>query len=1714
MSMESNSFVNKALANFAKDKTAKIVNTPGLIKQDSSDSSKKESGKEEAESTYLNPYEEYIKTWEQGDPIPLIPPGKTLQLCKVGFGNVSDVDHYQTSLEWRDRKAPSFKSIDEIDLKTLGPKLKESMPTLLSRVAAGRGLWVDDKNKLRCPPGTPAANQFTDITGSNCFIISPETAAGSARRAVRRVAGRSAQMAGNEGQRFDTGGLGGGLVQYAEDGSAIANPDDVQALLHALPEGSRVRADIEHAITGAMRGGPRQARSWKDRAKPGGLGLPYHLSERERIERGKKVALDAKILHYRLTGKNRPRGGPKNMPLLRNPVTGQIIGDLADRDNFISVMRALFPNVDINEIEQAFDQALPGGLGYFEHQRAKKTITAFWESMVENGLLHPEACKWVTQLNITDSIGGDPTTAFAVSVNPFAPSILSGGRGAGVAATAYAKKANAAAQGGIHVTMEMNPRAMLAYATGRNRSFNQFWDGSGRLFSAEGKANYLGAHEFGHLLDFTTKLNALGYDTRGLSRYPSARTLTAGPGGRPVRAPNKEVGAWMIDLTRMQNPMNNPSIDELKQAVWNLQNNQYTGGRVGHRKIDLQNDLDKFHLAFLDAFMNNINVTDDDHKVMAMVSGGKYAYSSPIEARAEFYAVMRKFGDTPNNYSGGRIPGRLPTASPMKPGDRSMIDSFIDSHLESAYRQHFGLSSKDTVPRAPGSPNHGQWLAFEAAERPRIRQQLDSISTNVYTVNPSNWNVTGYMRAPNNDVFQDSLHANMVRNAVVRNEQQTNRRKNSPIKTAVTGYMAAKPSRPREPDNGPMTGSLIDYFRGCKNYKEFLDRYNKLDITYFDYETTGFGADGNMPVQVGAVKMRGGKVVDRFNMFMNPGIPLGEWAQKNLKDHTQQPLTDAYLAQQPSIKEAHEKLLEFMGPNAVLGGQYTPFDLEVFNRVLAQEGLSYTPSGVMDSKALADELLPKWTPENPDGPHQVASDGTKKASSALGPLADYLKVNLGSGWHTADADALASAEISQRIIERAADNPSTPKHILDVDSIPKMVEQRRRDYTDAMQRYEKDMAAYETSISGKMKSFTTENGSQYTLLPDGRLHRKKDPARGTTVGDSVGEESTFDNTVFLSRETANDVQVAAERGKHLNKNGKLVGMKHDDSSLDTKKFMALRREKRGTFDEDYVAAGGKIQEYEIPESAVSVTPQIGLHPFEWNNDGRLHHKGSAINSVETEPTPTSISGKMSAISRQIDKTNDEHKKAVVQRGGSFGTDIGTKYADKINNELRGSATLPVQTLQTRRPAYEQNLARRIDHLKNLVAGNNPSPIHPTDRFPSTKTPDEGMLNELSGLDPEFLKYVANSSSEQLTRDAKIAALEFHAGVDPRVRIQVPASQIKSTIDNGVMRNSSTGNTIRKKYEAWIGLPPDMPEHLRPVSGHVVHKDWLESELKHAGDVLTRSGRTDPDRYNPELSSVSNGVRGRVNTLGNVEVVLRPEVSKRTSYGYGDSVNDHIRPVAMTSDNSELIQQAIIHSGHDGVKSDETWNISPLEMLYGKWKKDFSAHRTRPGRNQDGSPISARNHAPMESLTLGGVNPEDIEHIKIDYNAIPKSFSTFSEDPLSDDSISAMRISSPEKLEAVNKLRESGYRPKNLDRLELFKAAEAFKKYCSDKNIGVTITNQSGLDVFNPRTHNIRAPKSADAEQAIRLNMQNEIKERIQEELVNIKNEQAKRVVTQ
>ena len=49
-----------------------------------------------------------------------------------------------------------------------------------------------------------------------------------------------------------------------------------------------------------------------------------------------------------------------------------------------------------------------------------------------------------------------------------------------------------------------------------------------------------------------------------------------------------------------------------------------------------------------------------------------------------------------------------------------------------------------------------------------------------------------------------------------------------------------------------------------------------LDETYvvFDLETTGFSPDKNKIIEIGAVKVVGGVITDRFSTFVNPEVPI------------------------------------------------------------------------------------------------------------------------------------------------------------------------------------------------------------------------------------------------------------------------------------------------------------------------------------------------------------------------------------------------------------------------------------------------------------------------------------------------------------------------------------------------------------------------------------------------------------------------------------------------------------------------------------------------------------------------------------------------------------------------------------------------------------------------------------------------------------------------
>jgi len=275
-----------------------------------------------------------------------------------------------------------------------------------------------------------------------------------------------------------------------------------------------------------------------------------------------------------------------------------------------------------------------------------------------------------------------------------------------------------------------------------------------------------------------------------------------------------------------------------------------------------------------------------------------------------------------------------------------------------------------------------------------------------------------------------------------------------------------KPQYPRKPSYGPILGDANKIFKGVKDWEDFQKRYNDVEVTFLDYETTGLKFDefnfstGNGEVtQIGAVKVKDGKVTKRFETYVNPGIPRSDWEQwsrDNLKDYGGNLVTDEFLQNKPSVAEAHRRLAEFIGPNAIMGVQNAAFDKDVLEDALKKHGIDFSVAGWIDLKDMASMVLPRYSDEKPDGPFKFNKKlGKNVPSNSLADITKYLKVELGDKHHTADADAEATAESMRKLIEGAIKN----KWSTDV-----LDETNRKNYvTKQQERFDKDITAFETA---------------------------------------------------------------------------------------------------------------------------------------------------------------------------------------------------------------------------------------------------------------------------------------------------------------------------------------------------------------------------------------------------------------------------------------------------------------------------------------------------------------------------------------------------------------------------------------------------------------------------------------------------------------------------
>mgnify|MGYP004642934461 FL=1 len=165
-----------------------------------------------------------------------------------------------------------------------------------------------------------------------------------------------------------------------------------------------------------------------------------------------------------------------------------------------------------------------------------------------------------------------------------------------------------------------------------------------------------------------------------------------------------------------------------------------------------------------------------------------------------------------------------------------------------------------------------------------------------------------------------------------------------------------------------------------------------LDDTFvvFDLETTGLSAQKNHIIEIGAVKIKGGEIVDSFSTFVEPPVKIPQ----KITELTS--ITDSMVKGAPKEEKAVGDFLKFCG-ESVLVAHNASFDTGFIRVSLQRRGESFSYCFI-DTVSLARKMYPELK------------------SFKLNSLAKHLKVKL-DHHHRAVDDALATAYIFKKMLE-------------------------------------------------------------------------------------------------------------------------------------------------------------------------------------------------------------------------------------------------------------------------------------------------------------------------------------------------------------------------------------------------------------------------------------------------------------------------------------------------------------------------------------------------------------------------------------------------------------------------------------------------------------------------------------------------------------------------
>ncbi|WP_273949593.1 PolC-type DNA polymerase III [Leuconostoc mesenteroides] len=170
----------------------------------------------------------------------------------------------------------------------------------------------------------------------------------------------------------------------------------------------------------------------------------------------------------------------------------------------------------------------------------------------------------------------------------------------------------------------------------------------------------------------------------------------------------------------------------------------------------------------------------------------------------------------------------------------------------------------------------------------------------------------------------------------------------------------------------------------------------------FDLETTGLSAVTDRIIELSAVKMQLGNVIEKFSEYINPGFPLSEFTTKLTS------ITDAMVANSDTEENIIKRFREWSG-NAVLVGHNVTFDVGFMNAAYTRYNQPIITNAIIDTLPFTRWLYPDYK------------------SYRLGTIAKRFNINLEQA-HRAIFDAETTGHIAWRLIKEAHERYNLNRH--------------------------------------------------------------------------------------------------------------------------------------------------------------------------------------------------------------------------------------------------------------------------------------------------------------------------------------------------------------------------------------------------------------------------------------------------------------------------------------------------------------------------------------------------------------------------------------------------------------------------------------------------------------------------------------------------------------